>query len=199
MVEGGGVGGGVGGGRSGLGRELLYAAMLREIERCCAASPGESRAAVRAAGQLAVASAAGTGAEGAGEAAAAEELLSGSWDAWHPLLDSLYALCSDSGGSFSELRISLPPLFAALKARGLRHNILPHLLCACYHRWENPAAQPSAASQTSQATLPLTEQPCNLTLTMQPRCSPATSLQPYVPEVATLCISGGRAAAHPCR
>tara|TARA_B100000768_G_C10986446_1_gene252067 strand:- start:84 stop:482 length:399 start_codon:yes stop_codon:yes gene_type:complete len=93
--------------------------------------------------------AAAGGAAQAEEAAAAQELLSGYWDTWHPLLDTLYALCADKGG----LRLSLPPLFAALQARGVRHNVLPHLLCACYHKWENPPQrqqQPSAAQLYEQ-------------------------------------------------
>ena len=109
--------GGAGPGRSELARSLLYAAMLREIERGCGRSreiergyAGESRGESRgesgtraragvgaAMGQLAAGAVGAVGAEEAEETAAAVELLSGYWEPWHPLLDTLYALCSDNG------------------------------------------------------------------------------------------------------
>ena len=90
------------------------------------------------------------GAGAAEEAAAAQELLSGYWDTWHPLLDTLYSLCAESKDG---LRLSLPTLFAALQARGVRHNVLPHLLCACYHRWEKPPQRHQLQQQPSAAQL----------------------------------------------
>ena len=149
----GGAHGGVASGRSELGRAILYAAMLREIEREIERhreieieaeqerEQEREQLQLRQTERQTERQTAGGGAAAAGgageaeEAAAAVELLSGYWDTWHPLLDTLYALCAESKGG---LRLSLPPLFAALQARGVRHNVLPHLLCACYHRWENP-------------------------------------------------------------